>query len=220
MKRQELRVCFDRIQPREQLIRSTLDRIHGVQEGNRPARVMPTYAFATRLVSAACALVLLVGIGVSLGKDAITAPDMLPAQNERVSPMTADAMDGVVEPREVVNGGELVGCEAMIETAKGFGSAFAVCSAVVDAVYFKSETEGYATLRPVTVADGSATDWTSEEAVGAQTVVVAFDASDEQMRSLIDQMGGEVLVGLHTETRDGESVWVIHEMHLQQHPVE
>lgn len=219
MKRQELRACFDRIQPREELIRSTLEKIRGVQENKQPVRTMPTYAFATRLVGAACALVLLVGVGVSLGRDVVTAPDTLLVQDERISPMTADAMDGVATPREVTVGGELVGCEEMIETAKSLSTDAAVCTAVVDAVYFKSATEGFATIRPLTVAEGSNADWT-DAVDGELTLVAAFDADNEEMRSLLDLMGSEVLVGLHTETRDGETVWVIHEMHAQEQAIE
>jgi hypothetical protein len=219
MKRQELRACFDRIQPREELIRSTLEGIRGVQENNHPVCTMPTYAFATRLAGAACALVLLVGVGVSLGRNVVVAPDALLVQDERVSPMTADAMDGVTAPREVTVGGELVGCEDMLKTAKSLSADAAVCTAAVDAVYFKSETEGFATIRPLAVADGSYADWI-DAVDGELTLVAAFDATNEELRSLVDRMGSEVLVGLHTETRDGETVWVIHELHAQETAVE
>ncbi len=214
MKRQELRDCFDRIRPREELIRSTLERINGREEARSAARVMPTYAFATRLAGALCALLLLIGIGVLVGRDAIVAPDTLPASDERMAPMTIDGQKDGGEP--TAGGAVLVGCEQMIEDAKAYGSAWAVCSATVDAVYFKSETEGIATLSLQTVADCSVSDWTD----GEQTLVAAFDAVSEDMRALVDRMGEEVLVALHTESRDGESVWVIHEVQFTVSPVE
>lgn len=217
MKRQELRACFDRIQPREELIRSTIVQVNAAREGKRPARATSGYSFVMRLASAACALLLLIGLAFTLDRDVITSPEVLPTPSERVSPMTADAMDGVKEPREVVSGGALVGCEEMLATAQAFGTDFAVCTVVVDAVYFKSESEGFATLRPITIADGCSSTWLSD---GTQAVIAAFDASDAALRSMVDLMGSEVLVGLHTEMRDGETVWVIHELHTQVSAVE
>lgn len=216
MKRQELRACFDRIQPREELIRSTLSRVHAAQE-ERPTPASSGYSFMMRLAGAACALVLLIGIGVSLGKDAITAPDVLPASDERMTPMAVgDEREGQ-DKTPTADAAVLVGCEQMVEQAKSYASDWMVCSAMVDAVYFKSETEGVATLRPQTLADGSANDFSADDEL---TVVAAFDASDDALGAMVDQMGSEVLVGLHVETRDGESVWVIHEMHVPETPVE
>ena len=222
MNRQELRACLDRIQPREQLIRTTLDQIHAAQEGKRPVRAASGYAFGMRLASAACALLLLIGVALSLDMDTITAPVQLPTQDERVSPMTADAMDGVTETPAVVTDVEVTGCEDMIARAAAYGTDYAVLIAAAEALYFPNANEGVVSFRPITLVDGQITngalDTTAEESTAIAACVDLNDAALQAMLS--NAVGGEVLVGLHVETRGEESVWVVHEMYLQESAVE
>ena len=61
--KQELKQCFERIEPSEALIRETLRRMQEVREGRESAPVrMPSFAFGYRLVGALCALLLVCGL--------------------------------------------------------------------------------------------------------------------------------------------------------------
>ena len=222
MKRQELRVCLDRIQPREQLIRSTLDQIHAVQAGKRSARAASGYAFGMRLAGAACALLLLIGVAMSLDMDVITAPVQQPAASERVSPMTADAMVGVEETPVASEDEVVVGCEDMIVRATAYETDYAVMVAAAEALYFPNASEGIVSFRPISVVDHRGGDEALDPATETSTVIAAcIDLNDAALLAVLsDAVGGEVLVGIHVETRNGETVWVVHEMYLQESVVD
>ena len=65
MRKEELYASLARIQPSEELICSTINKINEQRLGIREKKSMPTFAFAYRLASALCALVLVVGIALS-----------------------------------------------------------------------------------------------------------------------------------------------------------
>ena len=221
MKREQLRESFERVRPREALIQSTLEKIHA-QQARGPVEQTEgkwTLGFVTRLASAACALLLVIGVGIVFAKNGMLPTDEVVPVDERTTPMTIDSNrngDDMAEPED----GVLVGCEEMIAAARAYGTDWAVFSATVDAVYFKSETVGIATLCPITIADrslkGESAVWTDEK---NNSLTVCFDANDAEMHALLANMG-DVLVGLHTEERDGETVWVIHEAYAEDVPVE
>lgn len=222
MNKQQLRACFDSIRPSEKLVCDTLERIQTRRQGEQsPVRRMPAYAFATRLAAAACALVLLIGIGVTVGKDAVIAPEVVPAADERISPMVADALDGVGKPPAIEHEGELVGCEDMIAAAASYGGDYAVFSATVEAMYFVGEGEGIIALRPVTVAQknvsGEHPGWVSDEVTTLAVHVDLSDAAWQEM--LLNSVGGDALVGVHAEQREQEMVWVLHDLNARVEPV-
>ena len=64
MRKEELYASLARIQPSEELICSTINKINEQRIGIREKKSMPTFAFAYRLASALCALVLVVGIAL------------------------------------------------------------------------------------------------------------------------------------------------------------
>lgn len=221
MKREQLRESFARIRPSEALIQSTLDKIHARQaEGTvKPTERKWTLGFVTRLASAACALLLVLGVGIVFAKNGMLPTDTVVPADERTTPMTIDSNrhgDETAQPED----GVLIACEDMIEAARAYRTDWAVFTAAVDAVYFKSETVGIAMLRPNTVADrslnGESVVWTND---GNDALAVCFDANDIEMRALLENMGN-VLVGVHAENRGGEMVWVIHEAYAEDVPVE
>lgn len=229
MNKQQLRDCFDKIRPSEALVEKTMQRVREQQTQlaatkNTSVLRMPRYAFATRLASAACALMLLVGIGVTVGKNVVTSPAMPSddAESRGATPMTVEPMNGadlVVEPSNVSS---IVGCEQMISTAQGYATDWAVFSATVDAMYFVDESEGVMVLRPDTVADKQLSTeqpgWVSDSEE-MLTAHVALTNSDWQT-ILSDAVGGRVLIGMHVEIRAGEAVWVIHELYSELEPVQ
>ena len=133
--------------------------------------------------------------------------------------MTVDS-DSNSDETTLTGDSTVVGGEEMIAAAKTHGADWAVFGAVVEAVSFPSADKGNVILCPITIADesvgGKGAVWLS----GAQELPVAsFDASDEALYALMTNMGN-VLVGVHAEEHDGETVWVIHEAYAEDVPVE
>jgi hypothetical protein len=84
MKESDLRRAFASVTPDESLIRATIDRVQAqkyAQAANQaaalaaqPVRKAAPYAFVYRLAGVACALLLVLGMGISIGKDATQPP--------------------------------------------------------------------------------------------------------------------------------------------------
>jgi hypothetical protein len=84
MKESDLRRTFASVTPDESLIRATIDRVQAqkyAQAANQaaalaaqPVRKAAPYAFVYRLAGVACALLLVLGMGISIGKDATQPP--------------------------------------------------------------------------------------------------------------------------------------------------
>ena len=64
MKRQELCAALDKIRPSEELICSTINKMNEQRLGIRQKRSMSTPMFASRLATAVCALLVVIGISV------------------------------------------------------------------------------------------------------------------------------------------------------------
>lgn len=215
MKKEQLRASFARIQPREALVQATLERIceqraRGAVDGKRQS-----LGFATRLATAACALLLVIGVGVMAARNGLlpSSDAVLASDDERTAPLTVDGQsaegDAAVEPQS-----GFVGCEDMIAAARGYGSDWAVGSATVEGVYL---AEGMVTLRMTAVADHAASEgaaWSEGDAL-----VAYFDTNNAELCALMTDMG-DVLAGLHVEQRDGTEVWVIHEAYAEVATVE
>ncbi len=81
MKEHDLRQALDQIRPDETLIHTTIEKVHAQQYKNAVKRAENSaksfgrspafrYAFAARLASATCALLLVIGMGIAVGKNA------------------------------------------------------------------------------------------------------------------------------------------------------
>lgn len=231
MKKQQLRDCFDKVKPREELVRTTLDRMHAARQGEpQTSRRTLNYGFVTRLATAACALVLLVGVGISLGRGAITASDPSPLQDERVSPATTDASG---EPFGIHPSSARIGAaERILARAREQGGEWAVAEVDVEAMYFleltdEQRAEGIlqrcaVVLRTITIAQTNALeehalpDGDSEEAFVAQ---ICF-TNAEDVAHMMDAIGSSVLVRLHVAESNGEAVWRIEEFYPEDVPME
>ena len=218
MKKEQLRESFARIQPREALVLATLEKIQEQRQRGESAQRKLSLGFMTRLAAATCALLLVIAVGVVAAKnDMIPSSVVVPSENERSTPMTADCQDPSGDAVISDCASELVGCEQMIETARAYGTDWAVFAATVD---YLNIADGRVALRPLAIADKSesASDvaWTSEE---QDDLMVCFDVSDAELCGLMINMGN-VLVGIHAEERDGEVLWVLHEAYAQVEPIE
>lgn len=207
MNKQQLKQCFGQIKPREQLITETIQRVHALQykEATPVRRAAPNFAFATRLGTAACALLLVVGIGIGIG----TPGGLLNTARDTDTPTPMNVHG---EPSDVSSDQTpgAISREAMIARAAEQGTDWAVLEAVID----KAAGDGSAILTVSEVVgvarrDG-ATDWSAD---GPMTLQAYFDADSEQLQTLFDTVGDRVLVGMHIEQRDGSPVWVLHEFH-------
>ena len=218
MKRKELRDCFESIWPRAQLIKTTLERVHAVQYG-RAAASRPTwsYAFATRLATAACALLLVLGIGVYVGRNG----NLLSVADARGGdiPTPMNIKDATALDPAPSNGDAsalLEQCEDMITRAKVYGSDFAVLSATVDAVYFvdaaKQGMDGRCAvvLCPRTVVHATET---VADSLDTEDSLIAYAALSD---GLINAISSDLLLGMHAEQGTDGPVWVIHEYRVPE----
>lgn len=231
MKKQQLRDCFDQVKPREELVHTTLDRIHAVQRGDvkTPHRT-PNFGFATRLATAACALVLLVGVGVSLGRYMITAPDPSLSPGERVSP---SEINEHAQPYEATPNATMIrGAESIIARAKAQGGEWAVAEADVEAFYFleltdEQRAEGVihccaVVLRTKAIVETNAREEHAlpvGEAGGTFAARISLTDATDATR-MMDAVDSSVLVRLHLAETDGEMAWMIEEFHPVDTPVE
>ena len=98
MKKSELRASLAKIQPREELIETTINKINEHRLGITSERRMPTFAFATRLAAAFCALLLIVGLGIAANNTAPLTDSSNP--QTRNSSVTDKADSGIVSHEE------------------------------------------------------------------------------------------------------------------------
>ncbi|MBR0443646.1 MAG: hypothetical protein IIX15_04830 [Clostridia bacterium] len=209
MKGQQLKQCFDRVRPREELVEATLARVHALQmkkQQERDRRVSFDWGFATRLASAACAFLLVLGVGVGIGRTIGLPHTADPREADEPAPMDVvqEQTYGVVSP-DVPHD-----VASMSERAAHMADDWAVLDAVID----MAAGDGSVILHVSAVCDSSndgiVIDSTAD---GQPTLLAYFDAGNEQMQSLFDAVGSSVLVGLHTEQREGSPIWVVHEFH-------
>jgi hypothetical protein len=207
MNKQQLKQCFDRIKPSEQLVAETIQRVHALErKKTMPVRrAAPNFAFATRLGTAACALLLVVGIGIGIG----TPGGLLNTARDTDTPTPMNVHG---EPSDVSSDQTpgAINREAMIARAAEQGTDWAVLEAVIDmAAGDGSIVLTVSEIVKVARQDG-ATDWSVDTPM---TLQAYFNADNEQLQTLFDAVGDRVLVGMHAEQRDGSMIWVLHEFH-------
>ncbi len=209
MKEHELKQCFDRIRPREELVTATLERVHALQNKQmreRERRVSFDWGFATRLASAACAFLLVLGVGIGIGRT-----NGLPhAADYREADVPAPLDIEPEQPHSTVSPDAPHDVASMSARAAELADTWAVLDAAID----MAAGDGSIILCVSEVCnsslDGIVIDSTAD---GRPTLLAHFDASNEQMQSIFDAVGARVLVGVHAELREGSPIWIVHEFH-------
>lgn len=219
MKKQQLRDSFDKIRPSEELVDTTLDRIHAVQSGEseKPRRVF-NYGFAARLATAACALVLLVGVGASLGRFVITPPDQVQIVEGRENVPTYEITPNAVK---------IISAENYIGRAKAQGGEWAVAEAEVETVYYLNLTDEQKSvgviqscavaLSEIKIAETNASEEHTVPVGKAEEMFAAQISLTEEadVTRIMNAIGSTVLVRLHVSDPSGEIVWTIEEFYVE-----
>ena len=136
MRKEELRAALDRIQPREELICSTIDKMNKQRLGLSKERRMPALAFATRVMAAFCALMLVVGIGF-YNIDSVIDPTGEGSTLSRQADGSLQQNDGnSVAPAAY----GLLGEHDSSDIASYAGENSAVIEGAIDAFFFKPLT--------------------------------------------------------------------------------
>ena len=220
--KQELKQCFERIEPSEALIRDTLRRMQEVREGRESAPVrMPSFAFGYRLVGALCALLLVLSVGVVfVGRTGLPNAVRSGVPTDEGAPLSISEQPHEGDAHEIT--AALTGCEDMIERAKAYGEDYAVLAGVVESMYFVHADEAVALIAPQTIAQMNVTkESLSWENAESGTLAVTVRLSDvELVQQLVDAVALEVLVGAHAEQTEQGDVWVLHEIHFVQEATE
>lgn len=218
MKKQELYASLEKIKPDEKLIRATLEKIE--QQKEKQERKSSFFAVSYKLASAACALAIVVCVGIFAGKDAIISPvedtpdtyspssfalNALPKEAED-EPFTAD------EPSDVkTDETEQAGAELLSRAAELSGD-WQVIQGTIDGMYFvpnAADGEGDClTAVKVERTIGSQGDSDLPISDGYISVSVNLDG-DLSADELAQAMGARVCAILVATEQSGKPVWQI-----------
>lgn len=138
MNERELRKALGRVQPSEELIRKTLNRIEEKRREERPVYRVPAYGFTRRLAGAMCALVLLVGLGIA-GLQG--NPDLVPhvvreGETGSVHQQVPDDLPGTGEWEATM--------ATLVAEAKSSSEGYAVARGFLEGCYFAEVSEAEA----------------------------------------------------------------------------
>ena len=134
MRKEELRASLAKIQPREELIISTINKMNEQRLGIRQKRSFGTRAFAYRLATALCALVVVMGLGVFSGVNQMSLPD---AENPLLRGADVTTGDSGVSPASL-SGDDVEMLSAM---ARSKGGEWAIVEGHVQSCFFLELTE-------------------------------------------------------------------------------
>ncbi len=138
MRKEELRRAFDIIQPSEDLICSTIDKMNMQRLGLTKERKMPFLSFATRVAAAFCALLLVVSLGF-FNFDSVTTPVEEYSAFERRADGSLQSEDvSDVAPAAYVHFDEE---DTLSGVARIEGGDWAVLEGVTESVYFSPLTD-------------------------------------------------------------------------------
>ncbi len=215
MDKQQLRRCFDRIKPSEALIRTTCNRIEEARKDKTAMSQRRSYGFAYRLATTACALLLVVGVGVTLGKDAAHNPNTAQSQDiDRVVPFNADGNQE--SPATSSNEPQTAICTAMIERARAQGDEWLVITAYLDAVSTKQNEskDGFdytvmVSSQQIVASDPNGSFIFSDDEACSLTENIAAD-------TIMNAVGSRVHLRLRAEQQAGKTVWTVQEFALAE----
>ena len=206
MNKQQLKKCFDRITPGEELMRSTLEAVHAAQAGQgQTVRSMPRYAFATRLAGAACALVLVVGLGVTIARQSATSP-LLSEEGRGVDLLPAN--EGPLEPSEQADDAVFDSLDHLIAAAQAEGGDWMVLEGRVDAFYAEPDKHP-GTGRMSVATKGLLDAQTSDDVLLPATDGQLLDVDAKVSDALFNVIGADAYLYLTASEQDGQTVWTL-----------
>ena len=222
MKKHELKEALSRIQPREELIQSTIEQVNAYRQKARqqktaPAFRLPTPVFATRLAGALCALLLVVGMGVMVGRNRTYIPtsgEGAPAAAYRAAEETRDSQ--TEEETLTLHETSI----SLMEKAQADGGTWVVAEGDLQACYFipltdeqKSRGVLYCCGAEIYVLSAAASEEGLEGAPVEQErfgIVVEFFEEDA-VNHLINATGSVLGFRLSARQTEGEPAWVLEE---------
>ena len=224
MRKEDLREAFGKIKPRDALIDDTINAIRSGQRVNT-RNEKNGFAFTYRLAGAMCAFAVLIGVGVTFGKDIVLRPsEDTPAAYERTAfndvevfrPATipagleADAIIPAVTEQEPedLSDKKSEAIAALEKKAESLGDGWSVVYGTVDGCYFVGE-DCFAILSVEQICAGSSLE--SEES--AIVIAPSFE-NDEEKQSLVDSIGGKVCALVIPAEADGETKYDVSEIKI------
>ncbi len=190
MNERELRKALGRVQPSEELIRKTLNRIEEKRREEHPVYRVPAYGFARRLAGAMCALVLLVGLGIA-GLQG--NPDLVPhvvreGEVGSIHQQVPDEMPGTGEWEETM--------AALVAEAKSSSEDYAVVRGFLEGCYFAEVSEAEAAAGVLyrcvlAVRVDKITAQTTALTPGAQLQVEYLLHEEEALQALLNTVGSQ-----------------------------
>lgn len=204
MKKEELRAALHRVQPDEALIRRTLNEIRR-QRASKPNR-RPSFASGYRLVGAACALLLVVGIG-SMVTDFSHAPSSgAPEARARSgNPVTASAESASPGATSEIVSGQTgssnedavnLAVDELLAAASQLQSEWMLLQGSLQNIYLRSASDGSSVCA---VSIHVAKVWETGETIGADVPVQDEDILAEicftdhaEMERFAASMGSEI----------------------------
>ena len=204
MRKEELCASLAKIQPSEELICSTINKINEQRLGLKKRRSMTTPMFASRLASAVCALLVVIGV-------AFYVQPSLSLQSEPIDSSTRSGMDGSPYGEEVTPSGShgVDESEILSSVARLEYSDWAVVEASVDMCLFAPADEGalYTCILQLGISRVADSDSVSIDALAVDTPISAtLSFYDEEAANSFFALSDENVSFLLTE---GESAWQV-----------
>lgn len=224
MRKEDLREAFGKIKPSDALIDDTINAIRNGQRVNS-RNEKNGFAFTYRLAGAMCAFAVLIGVGVTFGKDIVLRPsEDTPATYERTAFNDVDVFrpatiptgleaDSIIPSAPQNDSEELpeIKSEAIAELeekAEAFGEGWSVIYGTVDGCYFVDEN-CFAIFSVEQVCAGSSL--TGEESA----IVIAPDAeNDGEEQRLVDSIGSKVCALVIPQETDGDTRYTVSEIKI------
>ena len=228
MKETDLRRAFASITPDESLIRATIDRVQAqkyataakqaatlAQSASKPS----PYAFVYRLASAACALLLIVGMGISVGKDLTQSPladsaesyarthfNDTEAQGASVTVEATDSAEPAPASPSTYDGDERA---AMLSRAKLLQTDYIIIDAVLSSCYILPADEdgshgcmlSFDQANVVAASEGAFGSILTNAPAGSISIPLArirCQSAEEQL-AVIDAMGARMCVLIYAD---------------------
>ncbi len=216
MRKEELRAAFDRIQPREELICSTIDKMNRQRLGISRERKMPTLAFATRVAAAFCALMLVVGLGFFNIDSVIT-----PTGEGSTLGRSADGSLQNDEGQSVAPAAYgLLGEDEMTDTARLDDGDRFVIDGELEAVYFapisdEERASGVVYKCNAQIATALSPDTNGELPQNAAVSAQILFYDEKEANEFFASMGRSAKFHLSYEDIDGERVWRIEDVRFE-----
>ena len=225
MKKEDLRQAFAKIKPSEALINDTIMAVQTGQKVNR-RNEKPAFSFTYRLAGAVCAFAVLLGVGVTFGKDIVLSPtEDTPAAYERTAFNDVDVFrpatvpsgleaDAIIPPVvDTPSDDELAdkkdeAIAFLKEKANSLEGEWSLIYGAVDGCYFVSGG-CFAIISAEEICAGETIDGGEEGLL----VKLEFE-NDGDAEALTDAIGGSVCILVTSETADGETAYKASEIKI------